>query len=294
MDTAAQSGNADRRFVRKAMKAPMLEAEHELNLARRWRDEEDERALHELTTAYMRLVISMASKFRHYGLPLADLVQEGNVGLMQAAARFEPAREVRFSTYAAWWIRSSIQDYVLRNWSIVRTGTTAAQKSLFFNLRRLRAKIDDTGDAVMTAENKKWVSEHLGVPERDVETMASRLSASDRSLNAPLATDGDAQWQDLLPDESATPDQIVMEERDNAKRKEWIAEALQVLNARETLIITERRLSEDTVTLEVLGQRLGISKERVRQIEHQALNKLRKTLTKMVGDPNKAGLIPAV
>ncbi|MEM9572606.1 MAG: RNA polymerase factor sigma-32 [Pseudomonadota bacterium] len=292
--TSQSSGNPDRSFVRKAMKAPMLEAEHELNLARRWRDNDDERALHELTTAYMRLVISMASKFRHYGLPLADLVQEGNVGLMQAAARFEPAREVRFSTYAAWWIRSSIQDYVLRNWSIVRTGTTAAQKSLFFNLRRLRAKIDDTGDAVMTAENKKWVSEHLGVPERDVETMASRLSASDRSLNAPLATDGDAQWQDLLPDESATPDQVVMEERDNAKRKAWIAEALQVLNERETLIISERRLTDESVTLEVLGKRLGISKERVRQIEHQALNKLKKTLTKMVGDPEKAGLIPAV
>ncbi|MEM9178982.1 MAG: RNA polymerase factor sigma-32 [Pseudomonadota bacterium] len=291
--TSQNSGNPDRSFVRKAMKAPMLEAEHELNLARRWRDHDDERALHELTTAYMRLVISMASKFRHYGLPLADLVQEGNVGLMQAAARFEPSREVRFSTYAAWWIRSSIQDYVLRNWSIVRTGTTAAQKSLFFNLRRLRAKIDDTGDAIMTAENKKWVSEHLGVPERDVETMASRLSASDRSLNAPLATDGDAQWQDLLPDESATPDQVVMEERDNAKRKEWIAQALEVLNERETLIISERRLTDDSVTLEVLGKRLGISKERVRQIEHQALNKLRKTLTKIVGDPEKAGLIPA-
>ena len=291
--TSLSSGNPDRSFVRKAMKAPMLEAEHELNLARRWRDHDDERALHELTTAYMRLVISMASKFRHYGVPLADLVQEGNVGLMQAAARFEPSREVRFSTYAAWWIRSSIQDYVLRNWSIVRTGTTAAQKSLFFNLRRLRAKIDDTGDAIMTAENKKWVSEHLGVPERDVETMASRLSASDRSLNAPLATDGDAQWQDLLPDESATPDQVVMEERDNAKRKEWIAQALEVLNERETLIISERRLTDDSVTLEVLGKRLGISKERVRQIEHQALNKLRKTLTKIVGDPEKAGLIPA-
>lgn len=291
---SASAGNPDRSFVRKAMKAPMLEAEHELNLARRWRNDEDENALHELTTAYMRLVISMASKFRHYGLPLSDLVQEGNVGLMQAAARFEPAREVRFSTYAAWWIRSSIQDYVLRNWSIVRTGTTAAQKSLFFNLRRLRAKIDDTGDAVMTAENKKWVSEHLGVPERDVENMASRLSASDRSLNAPLASDGDAQWQDLLPDHSATPDQVVMEKRDNAKRKEWIAEALKVLNERETLIISERRLTDDSVTLEVLGKRLGISKERVRQIEHQALNKLRKTLTKMVGDPEKAGLIPAM
>ena len=291
--TRFNTGNPDRSFVRKAMKAPMLEAEHERHLARRWRDKADEHALHELTTAYMRLVISMASKFRHYGLPLADLVQEGNVGLMQAAARFDPSREVRFSTYASWWIRSSVQDYVLRNWSIVRTGTTAAQKSLFFNLRRLRAKIDDTGDAIMTAKNKKWVSQHLGVPERDVETMASRLSASDRSLNAPLAADGDAQWQDLLPDNSATPDQVVMETRDNAKRKAWIAEALEVLNDREALIISERRLTDDSVTLDVLGKRLGISKERVRQIEQQALSKLRKTLTKIVGDPEKAGLIPA-
>lgn len=146
----------------------------------------------------------------------------------------------------------------------------------------------------MTAENRKWVAEHLGVPERDVASMASRLSASDRSLNAPLAVDGDAQWQDLIPDESATPDQIVMEEHDNAKRKEWIAVALKALNERETLIITERRLTDETVTLEVLGKRLGISKERVRQIEHHALGKLRKELTGMVGDPEKSGLIPAV
>lgn len=293
MAVQQQSGQADRRFIRNAMKAPMLEADHERDLARRWREDHDEAALHELTSAYVRLVISMASKFRHYGLPLADLVQEGNVGLMQAAARFEPSREVRFSTYASWWIRSSIQDFVLRNWSIVRTGTTSAQKSLFFNLRRLRAKIDDTDDAVMTAENRKWVSEHLRVPERDVEAMAARLSSSDRSLNAPLATDGDAQWQDLLPDESATPDEQVMAERDGEKRKAWIAEALEVLNERETLIISKRRLTDDSVTLEVLGKHLGISKERVRQIEHQALNKLRKTLTKIVGDPEKAGLIPA-
>ena len=240
----------------------------------------------------MRLVISMASKFRHYGLPLPDLVQEGNVGLMQAAARFEPSREVRFSTYASWWIRSSIQDYVLRNWSIVRTGTTSAQKSLFFNLRRLRAKIDDTGDGVMTQQNKVWVSEHLGVPMRDVENMAARLSATDRSLNAPMNVDGDAQWQDLLPDESASPDEEVMEARDTKRRKEWIAEALESLNDRETLIIRKRRLSEDTVTLESLGRELGISKERVRQIEHKALLKLRKSLETIVGDPTESGLLP--
>lgn len=288
------NGPADRRYVKKAMKAPMLEKEHEHDLAKRWREEGDEAALHELTTAYMRLVIAMASKFRFYGLPMSDLVSEGSVGLMQAAARFEPAREVRFSTYASWWIRSAIQDYVLRNWSIVRTGTTSAQKSLFFNLRRLRAQIDDTDDGVMTQKNKEWVSEHLGVPMRDVESMASRLSAADRSLNAPLNIDGDGQWQDFLEDEAAQPEEIVMEERDADRRKEWIADALQALNAREELIIRQRRLCDESVTLETLGKQLGISKERVRQIEHQALGKLRKALEGIVGDPEEAGLIPNV
>lgn len=292
MAISMTSENADRRFVRNAMNKPMLSQEHEQHLAILWRDEQDENALHELTSAYMRLVISMASKFRHYGLALSDLVQEGNVGLMQAAARFDPDRQVRFSTYASWWIRSSIQDFVLRNWSIVRTGTTAAQKSLFFNLKRLRAKIDDTGDGVMTPENKSWIATHLGVPERDVEAMASRLSASDRSLNAPLATDSEAQWQDLLEDESEVTEDRVMESRDSARRKQWIAEALKSLTDRENLIIRERRLTDDTVTLEVLGKRLGISKERVRQIEHQALGKLRNALVSMVGDPEETGLIP--
>ena len=184
MYETAEALSATRRFVKQAMKMPMLAQDHERNLALRWRDEHDEKALHELTSAYMRLVISMASRFRNYGLPMSDLVQEGNIGLMQAAARFEPEREVRFSTYASWWIRSSIQDFVLRNWSIVRTGTTAAQKSLFFNLRRLRALISDTGEAMMTRENREFVATKLGVSDRDVEQMASRLSSSDRSLNA--------------------------------------------------------------------------------------------------------------
>ncbi|WP_084396224.1 RNA polymerase factor sigma-32 [Henriciella aquimarina] len=292
MATSMTSETADRQYVRTAMNKPMLTQEHELDLALRWRDERDEEALHELTSAYMRLVISMASKFRHYGLPLSDLVQEGNVGLMQASMRFDPDRAVRFSTYASWWIRSSIQDFVLRNWSIVRTGTTAAQKSLFFNLKRLRAKIGDTDDTVISPENRHWVATHLGVAERDVDAMASRLSASDRSLNAPLATDSETQWQDLLEDETAVTEERVMEARDGARRKRWIAEALKTLNERETLIIRERRLTDDTVTLEVLGQRLGISKERVRQIEHQALGKLRKALVTMVGDPNETGLLP--
>ena len=175
MAATMTSEDADRRFVRTAMNKPMLSQEHEQHLALRWRDEHDEQALHELTSAYMRLVISMASRFRHYGLQLSDLVQEGNVGLMQAAARFDPDREVRFSTYASWWIRSSIQDFVLRNWSIVRTGTTSAQKSLFFNLRRLRAQIGDVDGAPINAENRKHIAEELKVREVDVDRMAARL-----------------------------------------------------------------------------------------------------------------------
>ncbi|MDP3458670.1 MAG: RNA polymerase factor sigma-32 [Hyphomonas sp.] len=286
------NNSSDRQFVRTAMKAALLEPAHEASLARRWREQDDEAALHELTTAYMRLVIAMASKFRHYGLPMADLVSEGNVGLMQAAARFEPEREVRFSTYASWWIRSAIQDYVLRNWSIVRTGTTSAQKSLFFNLRRLRARIADTGDGIMSVENREWVANHLGVPVRDVETMASRLSGADRSLNAPLSIDGDGEWQDMIADEAALPEQLVMVEHDTAKRRHWIAEALKALNPREMHIISKRRLAEESMTLEALGAELGVSKERVRQIEHQALGKLRKALERIVGDPMTAGLIP--
>ncbi|WP_213269658.1 RNA polymerase factor sigma-32 [Hyphomonas sp.] len=283
---------ADRQFVKTAMKAPLLDPVHEASLARRWREGNDEAALHELTTAYMRLVISMAAKFRHYGLPMADLVSEGNVGLMQAAARFEPAREVRFSTYASWWIRSSIQDYVLRNWSIVRTGTTSAQKSLFFNLRRLRARISDMGEGTMTQENQKWVAGHLGVPLRDVELMSARLSGSDRSLNAPLTMDGDAEWQDMIADESVPPEEAVMRSRDTARRHGWIEEAMKSLTPRETYIITRRRLSEEPLTLEALGDELGVSKERVRQVEHQALSKLKRALEEIAGDPETAGLVP--
>ncbi|MFN4224810.1 MAG: RNA polymerase factor sigma-32 [Hyphomonas sp.] len=292
--TQEAHSDADRRFVRTAMKTALLEPAHEADLARRWREQEDEAALHELTTAYMRLVIAMAAKFRHYGLPMADLVSEGNVGLMQAAARFEPEREVRFSTYASWWIRSSIQDYVLRNWSIVRTGTTSAQKSLFFNLRRLRARIADTGDGVMSPENQEWVAQHLGVPVRDVEAMASRLAGADRSLNAPMSADGDGEWQDLIADEAAIPEEQVMVARDGARRREWVREALKVLRPRELEIITRRRLTDEPMTLEALGADLGVSKERVRQIEMQAMMKLRRALEKLAGDPAESGLLPEV
>lgn len=288
-----RSVDPDRAFMKTAMAVPLLEREEELELAIAWKDERDEQALHKLTTAYMRLVIAVAAKFKHYGLPFADLVQEGNIGLMQAAARFEPERGVRFSTYAAWWIRSSIQDYVLRNWSIVRTGTTAAQKSLFFNLRRLRALIRDTGSGALSPENRAYVAQALKVGEDDVDSMAARLSAVDRSLNAPFTEEGDGEWQDLLADERPDPEAAVMEERDTSRRKAWLADAMGRLSARERHIIAQRRLTEDSVTLEKLGEELGISKERVRQIEHQALIKLKKALTEITGDPEEAGLIPA-
>lgn len=278
--------------MKKAMDAPLLERQEELDLATAWKEKGDEEALHALTTAYMRLVISIAAKFRNYGLPFPDLVSEGNIGLMQAAARFEPEREVRFSTYATWWIRASIQDYVLRNWSIVRTGTTAAQKSLFFNLRRLRALIKDTSSGALTPENRAYVAQALRVGEDDVEKMASRLAAVDRSLNAPFTEDGEGEWQDLLQDDNPDPETQVMEGRDQSQRAQWLGQALGRLSEREQLIIRERRLGEDSVTLEKLGERLGISKERVRQVEHQALKKLKQYLTEVVGDPEEAGLIP--
>lgn len=273
------------------MRVPLLDAVRERDLATRWRNCGDERALHELITAYLRLVVAMASRFRHYGLPMSDLVQEGNVGLMQAAMRFEPEREVRFSTYAAWWIRSAMQDFVLRNWSIVRTGTTSSQKSLFFNLRRLRARIGDIGDAVMSADARARVARTLGVPEQDVDNMAARLSAPDRSLNAPLTEDGEGEWQDLLADDVADPETETMNAHDSKARAELVHEAMSDLSERERLIIRERKLEEDTVTLEALGARLGISKERVRQIEGNALEKLRRALIARIGDPVEAGYL---
>ena len=287
----------DQSVVDAASKAPLLEKEEEFDLARRWRDGNDHAALQKLMESYLRLVISMASKFRHYGLPANDLVQEGCLGLIQAADRFEPERDIRFSTYASWWIRSAMQDYILRNWSIVRTGTTAAQKKLFFNLRRLRSLIgQDTGNdsaAPISAETRSRVAEQLGVKLHEVDYMESRLSGGDQSVNAPMGDESDSEWQDFLQDERPAPDMAIMDLHDTQVRLRWLKEAMEGLSEREKLIIRERRLQEETVTLAVLGDQLGISKERVRQIEHQALGKLRKALVRLVGtDPHRAGLIP--
>jgi len=288
--SAAQDAG-ERRFVKSAMARDLLSREDEADLARRWKDERDEKALHTLTEAHMRLVIAVAAKFKRYGLPFSDLIQEGNIGLMKAADRFDPERDVRFSTYVTWWIRSCIQDYVLRNWSIVRTGTTSAQKSLFFNLRRMRANIGDLDGSSITPDNRQRIAKDLRVREKDVESMAMRLSASDRSLNAPVGDSEDSQWQDFLVDDSMAPEEEVMNRTDTERRSAWLGQALDGLNPREQFIIRERRLNEEGSTLASLGDVLGISKERVRQIENAALDKLRGHLTAAVGETYEAGLI---
>ncbi len=273
---------ANLNYIKASMKAPLLSREHEFDLARRWREEQDEAAMHELVRAYARLVISTASRFRNYGLPMGDLVQEGNVGLMQAAARFEHDRDVRFSTYAAWWIRSAMQDYVLRNWSIVRTGTTAAQKALFFNMRRLRAKIEDVSSNRLTEAGRVYIANELKVSTTDVEAMEQRLAGNDQSLNAPLTETSEDNWQDFLPDARPNPEEVVIGLRDSRSRSRWLAEAIGELSPREQVIIRQRRLRDEGVTLEELGRELGVSKERVRQLEHRALMKLRASMERRV------------
>jgi RNA polymerase sigma-32 factor len=285
---------ANRRLIRESMNAPLLSRDHELDLARRWRNDGDEQALHELIQSYMRLVISTASRFKNYGLPLGDLVQEGVVGLMQAAARFEPERDVRFSTYAAWWIRSAMQDFILRNWSVVRTGTTAAQKALFFNLRRLRAKIDDGHYGNLDDAGKAYIAQELEVDVAEVEAMEMRLMGGDQSLNATISPAGEDAWQDFLADERPSPEEIVSGSHDTRQRARWLASSIAELSEREQTIIRERRLREDGRTLEELGVRLGISKERVRQIEHRALQKLKAALMRRIKDPIEADLFTAV
>lgn len=274
-----QTQRANMSYIRSAMNEPMLEKDHELSLARKWREEGDEKALHELVKSYTRLVISAASRFKNYGLPMGDLIQEGNIGLMQAANRFEADRDVRFSTYANWWIRSAMQDYILRNWSIVRTGTTAAQKSLFFNLRRLRAKIERTqGSEGLGEKGRAQIAKELQVNIKDVEDMENRMAGGDNSLNAVISEDGEEEWQNFLKDDRPNPEDIVIGMRDAKTRSKWLEEALGTLSSREQKIIRDRHLQYETVTLEDLGNELGVSKERVRQLEARAMEKLKDSL----------------
>ena len=287
----AKTAASSRDFVRAAMRAPYLERDEEHELAVRWREDKDQTSLHRLTSAHMRLVVAIAARFRNFGLPMGDLIQEGHVGLLEAAARFEPERQVRFSTYATWWIRASIQDHILRNWSIVRGGTSSSQKALFFNLRRLRAKLAQRPDRrpgrVVFAE----IAGALGVSTSDVELMDSRLSGPDTSLNAPIhESDSDrSARQDFLVDDVPLPDETVGQRIDLERRLTWLRSALTVLSDRELRIVRERRLQDDGATLEALGASLGISKERVRQIESRALDKLREAL--LHEQPDRAAFV---
>ena len=267
-----------RQMAQAATRAPYLDEEQERELTWRWRQHRDEQAMHLLISAHLRLVLALASRFRRYGLSASDLVQEGSVGLLEAARRFEPARNVRFSTYATWWIRASMQDYVLRNWSIVRGGTSSAQKSLFFNLRKAKARVQrDAG--FDGARLHGAVAASLGVAVRDVAAMDARLSGPDLSLNAPSAADTDhGERIELLADVSPLPDEHVGQAIDGAREIARLRSALAGLSERERHVIRARRLDEEAETLETVGRRLGISKERVRQIENRALSKLRVAL----------------
>ena len=277
---------ANRRYIASTMKAPFLERDHEFALARRWRDDGDADALHELVVSYARFVVRIASGFRGYGLPLGDLVQEGNVGLMEAAARFDPDRCVRFSTYAAWWVVAAIQEYILRNSSIVRIGTTASQKSLFFNLRRLRARVAERPDGAMSDEERRLIAGELRVPLAAVERMEAHLSRPDQSLNAPVGMSESDELQDFLSDSEPTPEDIVISRRDGDTRAAWIEAALALLTPRERQIVVSRFFDDEPSTLAELGEVFGVSKERVRQIEAKALSKLRSTITGITTDPD--------
>ena len=272
-------------MTRKAMRAELLDAETELKLAYAWRDERDEEALHRLITAYMRLAISMASKFKRYGAPMNDLIQEAGLGLMKAADKFDPDRGVRFSTYAVWWIKASVQDYVMRNWSMVRTGSTSSQKSLFFNMRRVQARLEREamamGAEIDGHQLREMIAQEVGVPLRDVEMMEGRLSGSDFSLNATQSSEDEGrEWIDTLVDDGPRGDQLVEEDHDQAALRNWIGDAMGQLNDRERFIVRERKLRDDPRTLESLGNELQLSKERVRQLEAAAFQKMRKQLEK--------------
>lgn len=270
----------DRSLIRHAMRAPYLGREEEMALASRWRERADSAARNRIADAHMRLVISMATRFKGFGLPAGDLVQEGYVGLLEAAARFEPDRNVRFSTYASWWIRAAMQDFILRNWSIVRSGTSSAQKALFFNLRRLRARIARGDRDLTNSAVHEEIAAALGVNLKDVERMDARISAPDASLHAPVANGEDTGREqiEMLESEDPLPDEQVSTLIDGERRRRWLRQALGKLNLRERRIIHARRLTEESVTLEELGAELGISKERVRQIESRAIEKLKAAL----------------
>jgi len=267
------------RYLSEIRKFPMLEKDEEYMLAKRWKEHEDADAAHQLVTSHLRLVAKIAMGYRGYGLPMGEVISEGNVGLMQAVKRFEPEKGFRLATYAMWWIRASIQEYILRSWSLVKIGTTAAQKKLFFNLRKIKGQISALEEGDLKPEQVEKIAHRLGVTEEEVTMMNRRMSGGDSSLNAPMRTDGEgAEWQDWLVDESDTQEEMLAEQEEMDERRELLSIALEELNERERHIFIERRLKDPATTLEDLSKEYDISRERVRQIEVRAFEKIQKAM----------------
>jgi RNA polymerase sigma-32 factor len=271
------------RYLHEIHRFPMLEPDEEFMLAKRWQEHADVGAAHRLVTSHLRLSAKMAMRYRGYGLPTGEVISEGNLGLMQAVKRFDPDRGFRFSTYAMWWIRAAVQDYILRSWSLVKIGTTAAQKKLFFSLRRLKSQLSAIDGGELLPETVASIAQQLDVPERDVVDMNRRLAASDSSLNAPLRLDGEGERQDLLVDEQPNQEERLADDQELGARRASLARALEQLSERERRILTERRLRDEPLTLADLAVEYGVSRERVRQIEVQALGKLQRSMRREQG-----------
>ena len=265
-------------YLQDIRKFPMLEANEEYMLAKAWAEHNDRKAAHKLVTSHLRLVAKIAMGYRGYGLPVADLIAEGNVGMMQAVKRFDAEKGFRLATYAMWWIRAAIQEYILRSWSLVKIGTTAAQKKLFFNLRRMKGEIKALEEGDLNQENLEKIATTLDVSEQEVINMNRRMSGPDSSLNAPVRADSEGEWQDWLIDDSDNQETVLADQEEMAERRKMLVEAMKVLNERERMILAARRLQEDPQTLEELSQEYGISRERVRQIEVRAFEKLQKAM----------------
>jgi RNA polymerase sigma-32 factor len=273
------------RYLSEIKKFPILAPEQEYMLAKRFEEHGDADAAAQLVTSHLRLVAKIAMGYRGYGLPVSELISEGNIGLMQGVKKFEADRGFRLATYAMWWIRASIQEFILRSWSLVKMGTTAAQKKLFFNLRRMKAKLDAFEDGDLSPENVKKIATDLGVTEAEVHSMNRRMAmGGDTSLNVPVREDGEGQWQDWLADDAPLQDSVVAEAQEADVRHEMLTDAMDALNEREKHILTERRLTDDPKTLEELSQVYGVSRERVRQIEVRAFEKLQKAMMRLAGD----------
>ncbi|MGY9056413.1 MAG: RNA polymerase sigma factor RpoH [Alphaproteobacteria bacterium] len=276
------------RYLQQIRKFPMLEPEREFMLAKRWQEHEDLKAVHTLVTSHLRLVAKIAMGYRGYGLPVAELISEGNVGMMQAVKRFDPDRGFRLATYAMWWIRASIQEYILHSWSLVKMGTTASQKKLFFNLRKIKGQLKAFEEGDLHPDTVTTIATKLKVPENDVVSMNRRLSGGDQSLNAPLRVDGDGEWQDWLEDGSDNQEVVMGQEEELDHRRRMLSDAFRCLNQRERHILEERRLKEDPATLEQLSHEYGISRERVRQIEVRAFEKLQRAMRNAAVQENLA------